>query len=244
MLATCAVLGVLVVIASGLEGTGRFTGARWVPHWKSSPPKNSPIPGKSAANASQPPPPASRSSTANPDLGKILLWIAVGIAAIVVVLLLRRWLAGRPSRATLRVPEVAVLSTSAAEIEVEPEAPVIRRGVEQALRLLDEEHEPGDAVMQAWLGLQESAEDSGIVRRPAETPTEFTSRIMSRAFADDRPIRTLLTLYLRTRFGDHPVTADDVTRARAALQGLVATWDASAAAAAGRPSAQRGGGRA
>ena len=48
------------------------------------------------------------------------------------------------------------------------------------------------------------------MRRPAETPTEFTSRILGRAFADDRAIRTLLRLYLRTRFGDHPVTADDV----------------------------------
>ncbi|MCW2538310.1 MAG: hypothetical protein JWN95_35 [Frankiales bacterium] len=231
MLASCAVLGILVVIAAGLEGTGRFTGARWVPHWQSSPPQNAPLPGRSAANASQPPPPAIRAGSSNPDVGKILLWIAVAIAVILIALLLWRWLAGRPSRATLRVPEVAVLTTSAAELEPEPEAPVIRRGVEQALRLLDEEREPDDAVMRAWLGLQQSAEDSGIVRRPAETPTEFTSRIMSRAFADDRPIRTLLALYLRTRFGNHPVTAADVTRAREALQGLVATWDATAAAA-------------
>ena len=102
--------------------------------------------------------------------------------------------------------------------------PALRTGIELALQVLDEQREPADAIVRAWLGLQETAEESGIVRRPAETPTEFTSRILSRAFADDRAIRTLLRLYLRTRFGDHPVTTDDVAAVRAALQELVRTW--------------------
>ena len=39
-----------------------------------------------------------------------------------------------------------------------------------------EQRDPADAIVRAWLGLQETAEESGIVRHPAETPTEFTSR--------------------------------------------------------------------
>jgi hypothetical protein len=101
---------------------------------------------------------------------------------------------------------------------------VLRTGIELALQALDEQREPADAIVRAWLGLQETAAESGIVRRAAETPTEFTSRILSRAFADDRAVRTLLRLYLRTRFGDHPVTTDDVASVRAALQELVRTW--------------------
>src|SRR6201999_1893445 len=95
---------------------------------------------------------------------------------------------------------------------------------ELALQVLDEQREPADAIVRAWLGLEGTAEESGIVRRPAETPTEFTSRILSRAFGDHEAVRTLLRLYLRTRFGDHPVTDDDVAAVRAALQELVTTW--------------------
>jgi hypothetical protein len=112
------------------------------------------------------------------------------------------------------------------ERQPEPDPPALRTGIELALQVLDEQRDPTDAIVRAWLGLQEAAEESGIVRQPAETPTEFTSRIVNRASADDRAVRTLLRLYLRTRFGDHPVTSDDVTVARVALQELVRTWPA------------------
>ncbi len=92
------------------------------------------------------------------------------------------------------------------------------------MQLLNEDRSPGDAVMLAWLGLEQSAEDSGIVRRPAETPTEFTSRILKRVFADDGAVATLLSLYLRARFADFEVTATDVSRARQALEDLVRSW--------------------
>jgi hypothetical protein len=107
-------------------------------------------------------------------------------------------------------------------------------GIELALQVLDEQREPADAVVRAWLGLEETAEQSGLVRRPAETPTEFTSRILSGAFADDRAIGTLLRLYLRARFGDHPVTSGDVAAVRKALQELVRTWRTADAVNAAR----------
>ena len=99
---------------------------------------------------------------------------------------------------------------------------------QHALQTLDEEREPTDAIVRAWLGLQDTAAESGIVRGPAETPTEFTSRILGRVFADDRAVRTLLRLYLRSRFGDHPATATDVQAAREALQALADSWPAAA----------------
>jgi hypothetical protein len=135
----------------------------------------------------------------------IVLWVAVAIMIVGVAVLLWRLWAGRPSRAA--TGPVAALDTATSEIPIE-------------------QREPADAIVRAWLGLQETAAESGIVRRAAETPTEFTSRILSRAFTDDRAVRTLLRLYLRTRFGDHPVTTDDVATVRAALQELVRTWPA------------------
>jgi Domain of unknown function (DUF4129) len=158
----------------------------------------------------------------------LVIWIVVGIAAVVVAVLLWRWWACRPSRAATSRHSVAAAATSQipTEPEPEPDTPTLRTGIALALQVLDEQREPADAIVRAWLGLQETAEESGIVRRPAETPTEFTSRILSRAFADDAAVQTLLRLYLRTRFGDHPVTSDDVSAVRAALQELARTWPA------------------
>jgi hypothetical protein len=223
-----ALLGVVVVLAAGSQGAARFTGLRWVPDWNPNP---APLPSRAAEPPSLRPaqPPAAPGAGGSLDLSRILLWVAVGIAVLVTAVLLWRWLARRPPRETDGLQVVGPLTTPPPEPapapEPEPEPPALRRGVEEALRLLDREHEPADAVLKAWLGLQQSAEDSGIVRAPAETPTEFTSRIMRHGFADDRPIRTLLTLYLRTRFGKHPVTAADVAGAREALAGLARTWN-------------------
>ncbi len=165
-----------------------------------------------------------------------MVWIAVGIAAAGVAWLLWRWWAGRPSgrAAGVHAPAVTTTREIVAEPEPEPDTPVLRSGIELALQVLDEQREPADAIVRAWLGLQETAEQSGIVRQPAETPTEFTTRILSAAFADDWAVRTLLRLYLRTRFGDHPVTGDEVAAVRAALQRLVDTWPAPDAHAAAR----------
>lgn len=169
--------------------------------------------------------------------GMVVLWITIAIVAIGLATLLWRWWAARPSRAASNRHSVAVEATSEISTapEPEPDMPVLRTGIELALQLLDEQREPADAIVRAWLGLQETAEESGIVRQPAETPTEFTSRILSRAFADDRAIQTLLRLYLRTRFGDHPVSTGDVEAVRAALQELVRTWPAPAPAGAAGP---------
>jgi hypothetical protein len=51
--------------------------------------------------------------------------------------------------------------------------------------------------------------------------------VLTRAFPDPQPLHTLLRLYLRTRFGDHPVTADDVSAVRDALEQLLTSWHAS-----------------
>jgi hypothetical protein len=219
-------LGLVVVAAAGVTGTVHFGGARWVPHLRIA--NGTPAPHRLLT-----PPPAPRSRASAQHAGgsfpvTILLWIVVAIVVVIVCALLWRWLAGRPSRAATSRDSIAVEATSEvpAEPEPTPDMPALRTGIELALQLLDEQRDPADAIVRAWLGLQETAEQSGIVRQPAETPTEFTSRILSRAFADDLAVRTLLRLYLRTRFGDHPATDDDVTAVRSALQELVRTWPA------------------
>jgi hypothetical protein len=221
---------VLIVAAAGLIGTAHFTGPRWVPNWHFRITRATHSSSTLRAAPATSFPKISRSHGADSFPLSIVLWVLVAIAAAGVAVLLWRWWSGRRSRTRAGWHQVVARATAQTVIEPkpepEPDTPALRSGIELALQLLDAQREPGDAIVRAWLGLQETAEESGIVRRLAETPTEFTTRILSRAFDDDRAIRTLLRLYLRTRFGDHPVTIDDVSAVRAALQELVRTWPA------------------
>lgn len=228
-------LAVGVAAAAGLAGTARFTGPRWVLHLGKGSRRVAREPPPRAPRPSLPTRPPGHSGSTFP-VGTVLVWILCGIAAVVVGYLLWRWYARRPARTGVGLAAVNALAPPPPPPaqEPEPDAPVLRSGIEQALRLLDADGEPGDAVLRAWMGLQETAEDSGIVRRPAETPTEFTTRIMSRAFADDRAIKTLLRLYLQVRFGDHAVSAEDVATVRSALQDLARTWDPTGGSSVGR----------
>lgn len=214
-------LAVVVVAAAGLTGTTHFGGARWVPHWS---------PGHGATPQTAPSaklPKAPKTAPVHVSVRfpfELLAWIGAGIVLLGVAIVLWRLWRNRPAPRARDVHSAAAERAREVEPEPEPEPEALRSGIELALQQLDEQHEPADAVVRAWLGLQETAEESGILRQPAETPTEFTSRILRSALTDDRAIRTLLRLYLRTRFGDHPVTRDDVAAVREALQELVATW--------------------
>ena len=213
-------LVVLVIVAAGIGGTSHFTGPRWVPHLGSTGHTRLVPAPSTKAKVAHPKRPFVKSGPATVPAWLIGLAIVValaGVAAVLWRLWSRRRLPAAPAPHAASVQATRVIPV---EPEPEPEPAALLTGIELALRELDEHRDPGDAVVRAWLGLQESAQESGIVRQAAETPTEFTSRILSHAFADDRAVRTLLRLYLRTRFGDHPVTADDVAAVRDALQRL------------------------
>ena len=216
------VLAVLVIAAAGLVGTAHFTGPRWYPHigGTSTPAvRTTPIMRKQPGSGRLPLRKARPASTS---------WVLVVVIAVVLLVLanfLWRWLRGR--RLAAPSPDLRLATAVAPQVtqpEPEPEPEKLVSGIALALQVLDDEYEPADAVVRAWLGLQQTAEESGIARRASETPTEFASRVLTRSFADPESLRTLLRLYLRTRFGDHPVTAEEVSAVRAALQRLLDGW--------------------
>ena len=112
----------------------------------------------------------------------------------------------------------------------DPRLPEMQRGLETALGRLDEIADPGDAVIAAWIALEEAAAASGVPRAPSQTPTEFTMNILERLDADPVAAATLLRLYHRVRFAHRRPTDADVTAARASLIRLADYWDTSNAA--------------
>lgn len=228
-----ALLAVLVAAAAGIAGTTRFSGPRWVPHLSIRPHQPTRSAPRSAAPAERASP-APRGAT-HLSLGSVL-WVLAGLAVLGASFLLWRWWSNRASRRATGVHAAPVSAArpapAAPEPEQEPEHEKLLSGIELAIQVLEEPREPTDAIVRAWLGLEETAAASGVVRRPSETPSELASRILRSVVADDRAIRTLLRLYLQTRFGDHPVTGDDVSAVREALRALVGSWHAASQSAA------------
>jgi hypothetical protein len=213
------VLALLIVVAIGLGGSPVLGGVRWLPGFSVS------QGGTQTAGPTQAPPPeTTQGATPAAPLGANLVLIGV---VVIIVLLVAGVLVRRALRRRRLVAEEAIAATIVElprGVAPAPNAPALRRGFDLALHVLDTEREPRDAIVKAWIGLQDAAEDSGIHRSPAETPTEFTSRILGRVAADERAITTLLGLYLGVRFGDHPVTPADLARARLSLESLAASW--------------------
>lgn len=222
----------LVAVAAGIVGTTHFSGARWVPHFSTA---HRVTPSTLSTSPSTKP-----TRTTSPHAGgsslplEPVVWIIIGIVVAGLAILAWRWWTRRRGPSAPHLQVAAAEGTHEIVAEPEPEPDRLLTGIELALQVLDEQREPADAIVRAWMGLEETAQESGIVRRPAETPTEFTSGLLRKAFADDRAIQTLLRLYLRARFGDHPVTSDEVAAVREALGELVRTWGKPDPATAGR----------
>jgi uncharacterized protein DUF4129 len=97
----------------------------------------------------------------------------------------------------------------------------LKEAVEQARDLLVREGgRPRDAVIEAWVTLENAADHK---RAPHQTATEFTVGLLEKENADEVALRELRTLYQRARFSTSTVDDDSVTRARTALDRILAT---------------------
>jgi hypothetical protein len=171
---------------------------------------------------------------APPDLSWIK-WVllALAIAALLVLLgvIAMRLLAVRQMYAARPDDEIEVTEDAL------PDLPTLQQGAATAEERLLAIGNPTDAIIAAWLALEEAADASGVHRRPAQTPTEFTADVLGRTGVPSEPVRTLLGLYLRARFAAAPSSADDLATARRCIRDLATSWQtfAQAEAAEGRP---------
>ncbi|MEX0705119.1 MAG: DUF4129 domain-containing protein [Nitriliruptoraceae bacterium] len=152
--------------------------------------------------------------------GRLLVVAAVAVLVWRLVQWLRRRATPRRPREITEPSEEAVTTT----VFREPEVPVLRRGVEAAQRHLAAAAGPTDAVVSAWLALEEAAATSGVRRRPAQTPTEFTVGVLERTRADADATTELLALYHRARFSRAAVGPADVASASDCFTRIAASW--------------------
>ncbi|GAA3608588.1 DUF4129 domain-containing protein [Microlunatus ginsengisoli] len=153
-----------------------------------------------------------------------LTWaMLIGIALLTALLLVWLW---RRLAERFRGRHELEIEADTLPGEVRPDAPVIRAGLISALDELSVTGNPTDAVLRAWVALEHAAARSGVGRKPSDTPTEFTARVLATTKADRESIDALLRLYHQARFSWHGLSAADREHARACLQGLAASWSA------------------
>ncbi|MEU4388783.1 DUF4129 domain-containing protein [Promicromonospora sp. NPDC023805] len=208
-------------------------GAATAAPWRFSPP-HLPTPELSMPQQQPPPSPdASASPQAQPtdeptpDNRWVTLITTVLIGLLIAALL---GFAARKLLTILRgqidtTPDKLTGGTGTATPDDAVDLPELQDAVTRALAHLDGHARPRDAVVAAWVALEEAAARAGAHRDPAQTPTEFTGTVLAKTPAPPAAIARLRTLYQRARFTDRPIDRTAVAQARAALADIARSLD-------------------
>lgn len=94
-----------------------------------------------------------------------------------------------------------------------PERIELLATVEASLEDLEDDPDPREAVIRAYVGLEQTLSQHGLARRPSEAPLEYLARWTRAVRVSRPPAETLTRLYERARFGHHVV--DESTRRQA-----------------------------
>ncbi|MEU4196205.1 DUF4129 domain-containing protein [Kribbella sp. NPDC026611] len=92
----------------------------------------------------------------------------------------------------------------------------LAEAVDSGLALIDS-GTPTDAVIACWVALEDAAASAGVARDPAETPAEFTVRVLGIGGISEPQLDRLGQLYREARYSTHGSSEAARTEARAAL---------------------------
>ncbi|MCB7137506.1 DUF4129 domain-containing protein [Cellulosimicrobium marinum] len=224
---TTTALATLTLLAAATAPPLTWTPTAWLRRLAQDPSNPyEPPPVTPAPTPTEPPPDLTDQSGFG--LGDYLLALAA-VALLVLLLALARHLAtrirrGRPTHDPAHATPGDTLTTT----DDDTLLPRLRDAVHHAHHTLDPALPPRDAVVAAWVALEDAAALAGTQRDHAQTPTEFTVAVLDRTPADPAAVRALRDLYHRARFRDGDVGAHDVHRAREALARLATTLDVTA----------------
>lgn len=221
---TVVVLIVVAMIAAGIQGAPTFRPSDPVP-----PPTSEPLPTTAPGGTGTPEPLENESTNAVlVQVMGIVLMVLVAAAVLALLVLIVRALLRAWRERPLRRRDAADVAHGVDDLSVAPDpevaVTVIQRGIAGALLALDDRMAPTDAIVAAWVGLEESAADAGVSRAASETAGEFALRIITlrSGIADDAV--ALLNLYERVRFGTYVAVEQDRVAARAALRRIEEVW--------------------
>jgi len=177
-------------------------------------------------------------STAAPHdtLAAVISWtmrVLIALVVIAVLVVIARaildWLAAR-----------RLVVEDEAGVEVLPE-----ELLEQAREgeLLLSRGTPANAVVAAWVRLEDAVRGAGLHDDDSRTSTELVTSVIRGLGVSQAPLERLAGLYREARFSRHPVGEDARARAGEALRQIQADLRRLSRTAAGSPSTARSGGR-
>jgi hypothetical protein len=159
----------------------------------------------------------------SPVLVVLVQVVLVAIVLVLVVALVQLL------RSLVRAPHVTVHEEPDFLIPLVPSE--LLQAARDRLREL-ETGEPRNAIVAAWLDLERAAAATGLPRLPAETSTEYTSRVIGVWPVDADRLADLAALYREARFSVHELGEDHRQRAITDLRMLVDDLDRVATAQA------------
>lgn len=221
-----AVIGLflIVMVAAAVQGRPTIELAPSEPLDPVTPP---PLSDESPMPVGTPLPENPASDAIGATIGFIFLALAVVAVTFLLILLVRALMRAwrdRPLRNQDGDATDFDLQEQTVDAQPDVAAPAIQRGIQGALRSIDERPIATDAIIAAWVGLEESATDAGLTRGVSETPSEFALRIITRRSGISDAARDLLRLYERVRFGGYVAEEHDRDAARTALQRIEEGW--------------------
>jgi hypothetical protein len=160
-------------------------------------------------------------------IARVLVWGALAFAAAVALALLWRH---RPTferrrRRRERDRPLDVLADVATTItdSAGAQRAALRRG------------SPRNAIVECWLLLEAAVIAAGVERRPADTSTELTERVLADRDVDAAAIAALAALYREARFSDHEMSESSRRAAIDALDRVHGSLGRSARGSRGTP---------
>jgi len=149
--------------------------------------------------------------------------LVFGVALLVVARLRlvrrRRQLTGRMGVRTSPVPDP--------ERPTEDDDTGLPEALDEGVRLIGA-GTPRNAIVAAWVRLEQAVESPHFPHRPEETPSELVERALASYHLDNESIRRLAALYREARFSRHPLTEQHRAEAAACLAQLLAALGARA----------------
>lgn len=143
------------------------------------------------------------------------------IAAVVLILavLLVLWIVRR-SRWLLDRPEAAAGEYDEEQDDPQLGAAAAAAALAQASSRLEMVTGHAEAIIAAWLALEEAIARAGVVRAPSQTTLEHVREVLGSLDLDDAELTAFADLFRRARFGATPMQAADREHAARLLDSL------------------------